>query len=629
MKSIKLESLKIKNMYGYATAEVNFNDGKNVIRNKMRYGKTTLLNCVLFALGIAKGKYQPCIEEYTIKNLDSSVNMVLSVDGLSYNLCVESKQKWSVKDKETEEKVLVGNNLTYNFDGIECQYKVYKDKLADLFGVPYDRIEMLVDIRYFNTDTAKWKWNDRRELVYSLLDIDNKTKEVAQREEFAIISNELKKGKTEAEIQKSLNADKKKITDEQFRLNVILNEKTTEYATLSEINYDELKRQKETLSAEIERLKSQGTGAYAKQKELSEKVFALKKQIQETEIRNRTQQFEFEKAKAKVQRDIDDIASGYRTVNAKLAEQQALLQSATISLKMAQNSVFPESSTVCPTCGRKLNDGEISKAQDKFNAEKEKTIQELTKTIQELTPIVDALTKQKDDITQKGKEKRAEQTALVEKGFVAEDLNALNAELSKTESELNRLETESKNNGDTQLGITIEKYAEIVNKLENEKKAIKLKSDIEELKKSLIELAKVDTVRVQKQNALKLYIIAKAETASEIINNSFNGIKFRLFKINGGLAENPIEPTFEVIHEISGYASQSHGQKIYSDICIGIALRKLYGVNLFMFVDEIQSVTEPYDYPFQTIELYTTAEDVTDIKATKIKDLYTIEDTVK
>ena len=302
MKSIKLESLKIKNMYGYATAEVNFNDGKNVIRNKMRYGKTTLLNCVLFALGIAKGKYQPCIEEYTIKNLDSSVNMVLSVDGLSYNLCVESKQKWSVKDKETEEKVLVGNNLTYNFDGIECQYKVYKDKLADLFGVPYDRIEMLVDIRYFNTDTTKWKWNDRRELVYSLLDIDNKTKDVAQREEFAIISDELKKGKTEAEIQKSLNAEKKKITDEQFRLNVILNEKTTEYAGFADIDFNELKLQKDKLSSEIEKLKSQGNDFYEEQKKLSQREIELKREIQLVEISNNNFQMKFEKTKSQLER---------------------------------------------------------------------------------------------------------------------------------------------------------------------------------------------------------------------------------------------------------------------------------------------------------------------------------------
>lgn len=629
MKSIKLESLKIKNMYGYATADINFASGKNVIRNKMRYGKTTLLNCVLFALGITKGKYQPCIEEYTIKNLDSSVSMALDVDGLKYTLCVDSKQKWGAKDKESEEKVLIGNTLTYNFDGIECLLKEYKDKLADLFGVPYDKIEMLVDIRYFNTDTAKWKWDNRRELVYSLLDIDNQTKDVAQREEFAVISDELKKGKTDSEIQKALNADKKRIADEQFKYNVILNEKTTEYNGLCEINFAELKKQKEQLSAELEKLKSQGNGAFAKKEELSKNIYALKKQIQDIEMRNHGKQLDYEREKARLQREIDDITLDYRTVNAKLTEQQTLLDNATTALKTAQNSIFPESSTVCPTCGRKLNDGEIRTAQEKFNADKIKTVNELTKTVNELTPIVEGLTKQKYAVTYKGKDKRAEQTKFLEKGLVLEDTTALNAQLAKAESEFNQLDIDSKNGGDTQIKAVLEQYSEVVNKLSSEQKAQKLSGDIAEIKKSLIELAKADVVRVQKQNALKLYMIAKAEKASEIINNSFNGIKFRLFKLNGGLAENPVEPTFEVIHEISGYASQSHGQKIYSDICIGIALRKLYGVDLFMFVDEIQSVTEPYDYPFQTIELYTTADDVTDIKATKIKDLYTIEDTVK
>lgn len=622
MKEIRLVSLNIHNMYGYASAEMNFADGKNVIRNKMRYGKTTLLNCVLFAFGFVKGKYQPCIEEYPVKNLDSRVDMLLSVDGLNYSLRVESKQKWGAKDKESDEKVLVGNTLTYNFDGIECQLKDYKVKLADLFGVPYERIEMLVDIRYFNTDTTKWKWNDRRELVYSLLNVDEKTKDVAYGLEYHPIAEDLLKGKSEAEIQKALNTEKKRIADEQFKVNVLMGEKTKEYTAIADKGLDALAKRKEEICKEIDAIESRAKSSDNRRRELSEEITALKFSIKETKMLNDYGKMEYDKKKSELESKIASATTIYRSYAKTLKDKQDILAETKESLKQAQNSVFAESTTICPTCGRKLEESEILKARERFKADKEKTIADFTAMIARMEPEIAEFQKSVDEVVRDGKALRVELNELLQKGYCPKDTSELETKLAQSEKELGAL-TES-------VSVDISSLRRESDEIDRElAMAEKRKADIAELKKSLIELAKADSVRVQKQNALKAYIIAKAEKASEIVNSSFNGIKFRLFKINGGLAENPIEPTFEVIHEISGYASQSHGQKIYSDICIGIALRKLYGLNLFMFVDEIQSVTEPYDYQFQTIELYTTAEDVTDIKATKIKDLYTIEDTVK
>lgn len=631
MKQIKLDTIKIENMYGYATAEINFTDGKNVIRNKMRYGKTTILNCVLFALGFAKGKYQPSIEEYIIKDLESRVQMTINVDGLNYCLSVSSKQTWKIKDKETNEKVYIGNSLSYNFDGLECKLADYKTKLSSLFGVPYDKIEMLADIRYFNNDTTKWKWNDRRALIYDLLKVNEQTKVVAEMLEFAPLSEELKKGYSETEIQKSLNAEKKRIADEQMAKSVLLKSKVDEKANLDSIDWTELRAKKESMEKKIAELQSSSSidETSKRRQKLNEEFYSLRKQVEDIELENHKARIAYENKENSLQREITDIASEYRRAKEQLAQFENQIINIQEELAKAQNSEFPESATKCPTCGRKLNDDEISKAKSNFEKERQVTMERLRKDIATCSESKSQVLEQINDITEKGKAKRAELNNHIVKGYTPKSLKELYAQIDKNTVELDSLHNQPTEKQNVELGVMLAEYSEICSKLSGQEKVKTLGVEIDKLQSDIRLLAKSDADRVRKQNALKDYIIAKAEMASEIINGAFNGIKFRLFKMNGGNAENPIEPTFEVIHEISGYASQSHGQRIYSDICIGIALRKLYGVDMFMFIDEIQSVTETYDYPFQTIELYTTANDTTDIKATKIKDLYTIEDTVK
>ena len=631
MKSIKLEYLKITNMYGYASAEVKFTDGKNVIRNKMRYGKTTLLNCVLFALGIVKGKYQPCVEEYIIKDLESKVQMGINVDGLRYCLTVSSKQLWKVKDKETEEKVYIGNNLSYNFDGLDCKCADYKAKIAGLFGVPYERIEMLADIRYFNTDTTKWKWSDRRTLIYELLNVDEQTKTVAERIEFSPISDELRKGYGETEIQKALNAEKKRITDEQLTKGVLLKSKVAEKTNYADIDFAKLREEKDKLGKEIEQIKAHNANNANEKKraELEEQLRVLRKKLQDTEFENQTLALSYETKKNTLQIEIDNIASDYRKTKDKLTETTEQIATTDTARKTALNSAFPETATKCPTCGKKLNDDEIAKAKGKFESEKQNTIAECDKKLAELKEQKSKYEKMIFVVTEKGKAKRTELNTCIENGYKPTATDDIKNAITAKQAELDNLPKSSTEEKSAELQLALERYSALSSKLFGEQKVAELDKDIAKLQGELRELAQADADRVRKQNALREYIIAKAEMASEIINSAFSGIKFRLFKMNGGNAENPIEPTFEVIHEISGYASQSHGQKIYSDICIGIALRKLYGIDMFMFIDEIQSVTEPYDYPFQTIELYTTASDVTDIVATKIRDIYTLENTVK
>lgn len=631
MKQIKLNSIKIENMYGYATAEIDFTNGKNVIRNKMRYGKTTILNCVLFALGFAKGKYQPCIEEYILKDLESKVQMSINVDGLDYCLIVTSKQAWKIKDKETNEKVYIGNTLSYSFDGLECKLADYKAKLSSLFGVPYDKIEMLADIRYFNNDTTKWKWNDRRALIYELLKVDEQTKSVAELPEFSPIADELKKGYSETDIQKSLNTEKKRITDEQMTKSVLLKSKVAERTNYNDTDWAKLREEKEKLGKEIEKIKSANAKSEVakKQFELDTEIRALRKQLQDIEFANQSSALAYETKKSTLQREIDDITADYRRTKEKLVQTNEEIDSVQESKKQAQEKAFPEASTKCPTCGRKLNDDEISKAKGNFELEKKKSIAECEAKLLSCRETKRKIEQQIFVITEKGKAKRTELNDCVANGYKPQPTETLQKQIANKQAELEALQKQPTEVQDMELGLTLESYSAVCAKLSGEEKVKTLTADIEKIQGELRLLAQADSERVRKQNALKGYIIAKAEKASEIINSAFTGIKFRLFKMNGGNAENPIEPTFEVIHEISGYASQSHGQRIYSDICIGIALRKLYGVDMFMFIDEIQSVTEPYDYPFQTIELYTTANDTTDIKATKIKDLYTIEDTVR
>ena len=194
----------------------------------------------------------------------------------------------------------------------------------------------------------------------------------------------------------------------------------------------------------------------------------------------------------------------------------------------------------------------------------------------------------------------------MDNGYELLNDNSLPKQIEDKQAEIDNLKV-----GDTENEITDKKlelsqrYENIISQIARENEIDRVKKDIADLKLRLNELAKNDSIRIQKANQLKEYTKAKANLAVDTVNANFEGIEFKLFNINGALAENTIETACVVMLDGVEYDKQSNGQKIYSDICVAKALRKLYNLNMFMFIDEKQSMTLPYEVDCQVVELQT------------------------
>jgi len=630
MNKIIIKSISIKNLYGYAKADFTFDEKMNVIKAPTGTGKTSIINSILFALGFGKSNYQPTIDGYKIKDLESSVDLLLNANGLDYTLNVTSTQKWKVVDKESEKKELTGNELKYCFDGINCKFTDYKDKISSLFGMNYDVVEMLIDIKYFNDDTTKWKWNNRREFIFNLLDIDKKTAELAMDERFNLISTELRKGKTELEIQKILSTEKKGIEEEQKRNTIVIASKGEELTNLSSINYAELEAQKETIKQELDSLNTdnQELAVVKEKSRLNSELQELRLQLRQAQQNNDNAKYAYDNTIAKYQRDIASKERDLQLYNEKIKRIASDIEDCDIEISIEKDSVFDDSKAICPTCKRPLELDKVADLIAEFEKQKENNTVKLVARRSELALKSKEAQGLVDNLLDTINVLKNEMAGFVEKGYtVVDTVDIINA-LADKQKEIDNLAVDKVEIDNSQLKLDLSyKYENIIKQIAKKDRIAEIKNEIAELQANNRELAKKDSVRIQKANQLKDYILAKVELASTLVNANFDGVEFKLFSLNGALAENPIEPTCVVMLNGVEYDKQSNGQKIYSDICVGKALRKLLNVDLFMFIDEKQSMTLPYEVDCQVIELVTSTEN--NINAIKISDIYTINDTIK
>lgn len=630
MNKIIIKHIAINNLYGYAKMEYNFEEIKTVICEKTGNGKTSILNAVLFALGFGKSNYQPTIDGYKIKDLESSVDLLLNVNGLDYTLKVESTQKWKVVNKETEIKELVGNELKYTFDGVNCKLTVYKEKISSLFGISYDTIEMLVDIKYFNTDTTKWKWNNRREFIFDLLDVDKQTKGLATDTRFNLIAGDLVKDKTEIEIQKILNTEKKGIEDTKKRNAVIIATKKEELVDLSTIDFDSLEKERVAIKQEIDSLgaKTQDLAIVNEKSRLNAELQELKLQLRQINQKNETEKYGFHNVLADYARDVATKERELQIYTDKVNRIKSDIEDCNIEISMEKEKVFDNEKAICPTCKRPLEADTVAKLKEEFAKSKEYTIARLSARQSQLALNLEPSQVSVDKLTNMITILKNEMVALESKGYTIISTQDLLDKIQAKETEIENVETSNIEIDYKELKNNLQlKYDNVVKEIGKKDRIAQLKEEIANIDLENKELSKQESIRQQKVEQLKNYILAKVELASDIVNAKFNGVEFKLFSLNGALAENLIEPTCVVMLNGVEYEKQSNGQKIYSDICVAKTLRELKNIDLFMFIDEKQSMTLPYSSKYQTVELVTS--DVGSINAIRIKDIYTINDTIK
>lgn len=182
----------------------------------------------------------------------------------------------------------------------------------------------------------------------------------------------------------------------------------------------------------------------------------------------------------------------------------------------------------------------------------------------------------------------------------------IQSQIELLESEIEKLSKESA--GTTELKAKREVLKDEITEIDLKIKSAdntKINARIAELEAEKKEVGQKIAEQERMIALTEEFVRTKMNRISEIINEKFEGVSFKLFseQINGGLKE-----TCECTVNGVPYSSLNNGHKIVSGLCICKALSKLYDIKCPVFIDNAEAISDgniPEMYT-QVIAMYVT-----------------------
>ena len=183
MNKVILKHIEINNFKGIANATFDF-DNETSFYAENGSGKSTIKYAFEWLLCQNVPDVLPKLDNKEIPNLTTSVSAILNVNGYEYNFVRESKGKYTL-NKETGNLGKTTNENKYQIDGMEFKEKDYKTRIAEILtnGV-FENLQILTDKEYFNTDTTKFKWTDRRKILFDMCGVKSAVETIIQKPKY-------------------------------------------------------------------------------------------------------------------------------------------------------------------------------------------------------------------------------------------------------------------------------------------------------------------------------------------------------------------------------------------------------------------------------------------------------------
>jgi len=599
---VTIKKIALNNFKGWSRAEQVF-DGNMELRAGTGVGKTTYFDAWRWVLGFNVSDIEPISKgNVQIPDLKTEVEIAIGVDGIEYVLKRVSEQQWKT-DKLTQTKSFNGNLTTFFIDGFETKATLYKEKIADLFGLDsYDNLELLTNLAYFNTNNGtKWDWRARRQFLFNACGINGLVQGILDDEKYNLIANDLKKGYSTIDITKQLNTEKKGINEAKTKNEILLNSKAEELAEANKLDFGWIESEISKLTTKLEST-IQKSGKSGKSEILTEKSNELTKMMNELTKLNTSyakQESEFTAKKQSAYRELRNIAVQIDENNDTIKNIEALRD------KACDNPIDEN----CSLCGQKLPESEI----ETVKAKRDEAIQSYTESIEALA---DTNTKLKKEYNKKKNiyDNMVFELDKTEAEKLATSIDYLQDEITNMKVADSNAELEAKANE------LREEIAELQKQMAYKDIVANLKASMEALRLDNIEQTNREVKVEQKRQQLENYVLETIGLVSGKINSFFDGVEFRLFDTLTANANKDIQEVCEVEYDGIGYGSLSNGQKIMANFLTVKGLQKIFNVNLPIFVDEAQSITLNLEAEQQLIKLVTSKE--TNIAGTRIKDLF-------
>ena len=527
------------------------------------------------------------------------------------------------------ERRLKGNTTEYAVDGVPKPKKEYDAFVAEHFGGSL--FAVLTD-----PDALAGKLNPdaRREILLSAFggelddrDVINNHEEL--RELLHCIGN-----KSVEDYAAVTREQRRKINDRLKEIPGRIDEaekaKPAASASAREslAEYTELSKQRTALQNKLDEVRS-GQALSMARKAISD-IEAEISSAKAAYARKAAASSEPDNARIRDQRGmIDGLAEKLRDAEAQKRDMQRHLQQAEVSLDSLRSAWDDTATrewsgdTVCPTCGQPIPEASLEVSHRKFNTRKaaelenieqsaasqQQQIADCKEQLAELDAQAEAYQKSKTEaeIALKEMLSRIAEPAPFEK---TSEYAALAQGLSGAKERLEALQ----NRADETAAHIIAEIGELDAQIETARQRMAAKETIERQEKRIEEL-KAEEKALSLQLAAydkglllaEQFVQAKAQDIEEQVNAAFRLVKWQLFDVqkNGGI-KNCCEAT---VNGVSYGTNLNSAAKLNAGLDIISALSQVSGIQLPVWVDNAESVTELLPVDTQVIRLAVSAQD--------------------
>lgn len=611
MSKVIVKSIDITNFKGFAKLHKDFNKTKETIMAENGQGKTTLKDAFFWVLGFNHiGNVIPSKDNKEIPNLEIKATLILDIDGIEYVLNRTQREVWKTnKDTGVDEKM--NNESVYSMDGIEYIYKNYKTKIGELFGVDYEKLLMLSEKEYFNSNTTKWGWAERRRTLFELCDINNVLKDLVENEEYSLIKEEVKKGYSTTEIKKSIAKEQKGYKEEKERNLILISDKQNDLSKYNSIDFKSIEKEKAETESKITELSLQSAKQKTNsiiaelEKEKTEKEIALNRlRIEDMHLKG-----DIENKSNLIQSELKKLSSRAEDVKEDIRIEKVRVESYQKQKTDAESSEW-NGSTICPTCKQPLPEDMIATAKSNFESEKSAKLNKLEEQIKNSKTFIESSEKQLDQMRENYKILRSQYDdyQIELSNFVGDqNISVIENDIKEINLKINKIVEDSQiNKTDDALMTELKDKLKILNEqLSFRTISQVITNKIEELRNRNLELTDKEMLCKTKIKQLDAYIQAQVKLVTDIVNSKFeNGVSFSLF--NELYANSEHEVSEECVCILNGktYDEMSYGEKFIADLEVAKTLQREHKVNIPLFLDNAECVTRDYYAEQQLIELF-------------------------
>ena len=568
MKQVRINKIIINSFKGIASGNFAFNGENTEIVADVMQGKSTIKDAYLWCLGLEIDNFYPCDKNnQLIDGLETRVELTLDIDGIEYTLSRSAKIKYKNKQFDGFKKDI------FEFDGVPCTATDYKAKLCDLLGVgDFDTLKYLTVLNHFNEGVH---WKDRRALIYSLFVDSQAIDGLKDDEKYDLIANELKKGKSSADISTMLNSENNRLVDSKRKNEILLADKQSELAGFANIDYASIETELASVEMEIkaEEDRISAINQADNKKALARKIKSLEEDL--SYGRNDASQ-----AVGMLSQDVYYLQKECEQLKRKGELCEKAIEEETNLYKTIKAKQFNQELTICPECGRPLDEQDAQKVRADWEENHENRLKGIKNRVLELKKEYETI---KEEYTNKLAELETAKQELADfkpNPRIAEllgEIEQLQTELDKTET--NEIDT-------SHLDELKSRRNFLIVELGKKDSHDKLKAKIASLYAEQRELVNAEIVLAKKRQQLEQYTLDIISLVNDSINSHFDGVKFKLFEELTAAASKSIKETLVCLNNGIDYSSQSTGQKANSNCIIVSTLQERLGTRLPIWLDD-------------------------------------------